>query len=154
MAAQPPPAELRPGKVQQLRRKHSEDRDGTVLDILLALDEMAYTSIPLTGGVAGRLGGHGDQRDIIPGWSDEVEPFRPVSNSCHRAWLAAGKPRQGEEHEAKLRSHTQYRHAVRRVKRASKLYKARGLFGAAMAGEMELMKELRRLKTSKGELDV
>ena len=42
---------------------------------------------------------------------------------------------------------------MRRVKRASQLYKARGLFGAAMAGDMELMKQLRRLKTGKGELD-
>ena len=42
---------------------------------------------------------------------------------------------------------------MRRVRRASKLYKAKGLFGAAMAGDMELWKELRRLKTGKGELD-
>ena len=123
---------------------HSEARDGAVLDILLALVETAYTSLPLTGGVPGRPGGRPEeQRDVIPGWSTEVEPFRLASNSCYRAWLAAGKPRQGEEHEARLRSHAQYRHAVRRVKRASKHYQARGLFGAAMAGDMELMKELR-----------
>ena len=42
---------------------------------------------------------------------------------------------------------------MRRVKRASKLYKARGLFGATMASDIELMKELRWLKTGKGELD-
>ena len=132
---------------------HSEDRDSAVLDILLALVETAYTSLPLTGGVPGRPGGQKEQRDIIPGWSAEVEPFRLISNSCYRAWLAAGKPRQGQEHEAKMRSHAQYRHAVRRVKRSSKLYKARGLFGAAMSGDMELMKELRRLKTGKGEVD-
>ena len=76
---------------------HSEDRDGAVQDILLALVETAYTSIPLRGGVPGRPGGHGDQRDIIPGWRDEVEPFRLVINTCYRAWLAAGKPQQGEE---------------------------------------------------------
>ena len=132
---------------------HSEARDSAVLDILLALVETAYTSLPLTGGVPGRPGGQEEQRDIIPGWSEEVEPFRLFSNTCYRAWLAAGKPRQGEEHQAKLRSHAQYRHAVRRVKRASKLHKARGLFGAAMAGDMELWKELRRLKTGKGEVE-
>ena len=133
---------------------HTEERDGAVLDILLAIVETAYTALPLTGGVPGRPGSPPEeQRDIIPGWSTEVEPSRLASNACYRAWLAAGKPRQGEVHEAKLKSHAQYRHTVRRVKRASKLYKARGLFGAAMAGDMELMKELRRLKSGKGEMD-
>ena len=134
--------------------RHTEDRDGAVLDILLAIVETAYTALPLTGGVPGRPGGKPEeQRDIIPGWSEEVEPFRLASNACYRAWLAAGKRRQGEVHEAKLKSHAQFRHTVRRVKRASKLHKARGLFGAAMAGDMELMKELRRLKSGKGEMD-
>jgi hypothetical protein len=129
-------------------------RDGAVLDILLALVETAYTSLPLTGGVPGRPGGRpGEQREVIPGWSAEVEPHRLASNACYRAWIAAGKPRQGDAHEAKLRSHGLYRHAVRRVQRASKHYKARGLFGAAMAGDMELMKELRRLKSGKGQID-
>ena len=133
---------------------HSEMRDGAVLDILLALVETAYTSLPLTGGVPGRPRGKpGQQRDVIPGWSAEVEPFRLASNTCYRAWLVAGKPRHGEAQEAKQRSHAQYRYAVRRVKRASKLYQARGLFGAAMAGDMELMKELRRIKSGKGEID-
>ena len=134
--------------------RHSEERDGAVLDILLALVETAYTALPLTGGVPGRPGDPPEERrDIIPGWSTEVEPFRLASNTCYRAWLAAGKPRQGEVQDAKVKSHAQYRHAVRRVKRANKLHKARGLFGAAMAGDIELMKELRRLKSGKGEMD-
>jgi hypothetical protein len=47
----------------------------------------------------------------------------------------------------------QFRYAVRRVKRASKLHQARGLFGAAMAGDIELMKELRRVRSGKGEVE-
>ena len=82
-----------------------------------------------------------------------MEPFRIRSNACYRAWLAVGKPRQGEVHEAKLHSHAQFRHAVRRVKRAGKLHQARGLFDAAMAGDLELMKELRRVKSGKGQMD-
>ena len=96
---------------------HSEARDSAVLDMLLALVETAYITLPLTGGVAGRPGARPeDQREVIPGWNTEVEPFRITSNSCYRAWLAAGKPRQGEVHEARLRSQAQYRHAVWRVK--------------------------------------
>ena len=49
-------------------------------------------------------GGRKGQKELIPGWSTEVEPFRLHSQACYQDWLAAGKPRQGEEHEARLRT--------------------------------------------------
>jgi hypothetical protein len=127
---------------------HSEARDGVVLDILMSMVECSYTSLPLTGRAGGRK-----KRNIIPGWSTEVEPFRLESNLCYSAWLAAGKPRQGDVHEARIRSHAQFRHAVRRVKRAGKLHQAKGLFDAAMAGDIELMQEMKSIKSGKGKMD-
>ena len=74
-----------------------------VLDLLLSVVETSYTSLPLTG--RARSGPGRDGRDIIPGWTTEVEPHRLESNFCYLVWLGAGKPRQGVEHEARLRSH-------------------------------------------------
>ena len=73
---------------------HSEERDSTVRDILMAMVETSYSSLPLTSQAGG---GRGPK--IIPGWSTEVDSFRLDSNFCYRAWLAAGKPRQGVEYE-------------------------------------------------------
>ena len=42
---------------------------------------------------------------------------------------------------------------MRRVKRASKLNQAKGLFEAAKAGDMALMKEMRRVQSGNGMLD-
>ena len=127
---------------------HSAERDSSVLDLLMAMVETSYSCLPLTGRAGGGMG-----RDAIPGWSAEVEPFRLESNTCYRAWLAAGRPRQGAEHEARLRSHSLFRHAVRRAKRAGKLHQAQGLFGAAMAGDIQLFKEMRRVKSGKGQME-
>ena len=117
-----------------------------MLDLLMAVVETSYTSLPLTGRAGS--GCNQDFRDIIPGWTKEVEPLRLESNLFYCKWLAAGKPRQGEHHEAKLCSHAQYRYAIRRVKRASKLHQTQGLFGASIAGDIEL-----RVKTGKGQMD-
>ena len=116
---------------------HSYLRDTAVLDILLAVVETSYTTVPLTGGVPTAAKGDRPQQEVIPECSAEVEPYRLEATSCHRAWLAAGKLRQGEAQEARLRSHTQFLYAVSRVKRASKLHQAKGLFGAAMSGDVD-----------------
>ena len=68
--------------------RHSTERDDTVLDILCAMVETSYTCLPLTG----RAGGVGRDREVIPGWISEVEPFRLESNACYSRSMAAGKP--------------------------------------------------------------
>ena len=66
---------------------HTEQRDNVVLDLLMAVVETSYTSLPLTG----RAGsGHDqDRRDIILGWTEEVEALRLESNFFYRKWLAS-----------------------------------------------------------------
>ena len=123
---------------------HSDSRDSVVLDILLAMVETSYTCLPLTGR-AGQGGLKG--RKVIPGWSTGVEPYRKRSNYCYRAWLAGGRPSNGDLHRAKLKSHAEFRYAVRRVKRASQLHQAKGLLEAAREGDLALMKEIRRIQS-------
>ena len=82
-----------------------------------------------------------------------MEPFRQESNTCYTRWLNAGKPRQGVLQEAKLLSHAFFKHAVCRVQRQQKLHQAQGLFGVAMAGDVSLFKEMRRIKTGEGQME-
>ena len=69
-----------------LDKKHNDAADSLILDILLAVVEASYASVPLTG----KAGGKNSKREIIPGWSREVEQFRLNSNAAYRSWLAAG----------------------------------------------------------------
>ena len=67
--------------------------------------------------------------------------------------MAGGRPSQGDLHHAKVESHAQFRYAVRRVKRASKLHQAKALLEAARAGDVALMKEMRRVQSGKPAMD-
>ena len=92
-------------------------------------------------------------RIINPGWSTEVEPFCQASKLAYSQWAEAGKPRNGPLLADKLRSHALFRHAVRRVKRCEKLSKAKGLFNAAMAGDVNLFKEMKKIKSGGGQME-
>ena len=58
---------------------HTTDRDNLVLDILCSVVESSHTTLPLSGGrratPAGSKSGKRSNGNI-PGWSEEVEPFR------------------------------------------------------------------------------
>ena len=57
---------------------HSEQRESFMLDILLAIVETSFTTLPLGGGR--KVGGKGKGGcQAIPGWNEEVQPYRKES---------------------------------------------------------------------------
>ena len=127
---------------------HNKDCDSFILDNLFAMIESSYCSIPLTGQRCAKSRRKSRKSNrIVPGWSEYVEPFRQQSKDAFQRWYEAGKPRSGTLFEEKQHYHAQYRHAVRRVKRASKFHRANGLFNAAQHGNCELMNEMKKVMT-------
>ena len=128
---------------------HSQDRDTYMLDILLAIVETSYTALPLCGGR--RTGGKTKNGcKAIPGWTEEVEPFRNESMYWHRVWLTEGRPSNGWLHSTMVKKRTQYHYAVRRLKRKSDLIQAGKLFVASMEGDLHLLKEMKSARGGKG----
>ena len=124
---------------------HRKDSDSYILEILIKLIESSYLCLPLTGRVK-----TGDRaKKPVAGWNKEVRELQINSNYCYRAWLADGKPNQGTIHKAKLRAHSLYMQAIRRVKRNIKRYEAEALLEAAMKGDVNLMREMKRVRTGK-----
>ena len=62
-------------------KSHCSDTDTLVLDILCAIVETSYTTLPMYGCHTGRLGG----RDRVPGWSEEVGPYQGEAKYWHDA---------------------------------------------------------------------
>ena len=120
---------------------HSKQRDTFMLDILCNLVESSYTRIPMTGGRH-----QGDKvrssRGGLPGWQEEVEPFRQESMFWHNSWLKEGRPSQGWLHGTMVLKRTQNHFSVRRLKRRVHLIKAK-------KHDMDLLKEMRNIKSGR-----
>ena len=115
---------------------HSADCDSLLLDVLCAVVESSYATIPLSGG--GKGGQCRTARGGLPGWQEEVRPYQVDSVHWHRVWLREGRPSTGPLHDTMVRSRTLYHYAVRRCRRASEETRARRLFEASLEGDTNL----------------
>ena len=133
-------------KCQDLHCKdilHSEARDNHVLDLLTAVIEASHGTMPMYGGC--RVG---DKRPGvgIPGWNNEVRPYRDDSLYWGNIWRQHGRPESGWIHQNFVEARRQYHRAVLRVKRMRKHHQAEELLVAAMEGDVQLLKEMKTIK--------
>ena len=109
---------------------HTADRDNLVLDILCSVVESSHTTLPLSGGrratPAGSKSGKRSNGNI-PGWSEEVEPFRQEAIFWHSIWKSAGRPNNGDLYRWKNHTKNQYHYAVRKSKKQGNLTRANKL---------------------------
>ena len=128
---------------------HSQDRDSVMLDILCSVVESSHTVVPLAGG---RRAGAGQSRSgvtsgSIPRWREQVEPFQEEARFWHAVWHSAGRPNSGDLHRAMAHSRNQYHFAIRRTTRCGELQQAKSLFEASLSGDMDLIKEMKKVKS-------
>ena len=134
---------------------HSSERDSFALDILCSLVESSHTKLPLSGGrkaasePKNSKAGHKSGGGSVPGWMEEVEPFRQEALFWHAIWKSCEKPNTGEIHRKMTQSRNQYHYAVRRTKRRTDLTKAKKLFEASLSGDMNLLLEMKNIRGAK-----
>ena len=119
---------------------HTEDQDSLVLDILCSTIESSYCNIPLSGG------SKTSKSRSVPGWTDEVEPFKKDAKFWHSVWDSAGKPNTGHLYWIMTRTRNQFHYAVKRVRRKADLIKAKKLFESSLKGDRDLLAEMKKIR--------
>ena len=138
---------------------HSDERDIFVLDILCSVIEASHTRIPMAGGRRATPQANHSKTvkqgvsGSIPGWNEEVEPFRQEALFWHAIWKSCAKPNTGDIHRKMTQSRNQYHYAVRRAKIGSDLTKAKKLFEASLSSDIDLLKEMKNIRKGKGQDD-
>ena len=123
---------------------HSQLRDSYMLDILTAIKEASHSSLPMYGGCWLKDNRPGVN---IPGWSREVKPHRDESMYWGELWKSSGRPTTGWLHGMYIEARRQYHKAIIRVKRNREKNQAEELLTAAMEGDVQLLKEMKTIKS-------
>ena len=120
--------------------QHLHENDELVLDILLAGIETSYETIPMTARSATGKSRH----HPLPGWNEEVQPKKKDSLLWHSVWLSAGRPSSGNLYKVMCHTRMKYQRAVKKLKRFAATTKAQQLLEASEAGDLALVKELKK----------
>ena len=146
-----PPNSLQCNNCQCQDPAHSVDRDSHVLDILMAVIESSHVCIPLSGG--GKACDDPSKScyvsQSVPGWKDEVEPFKKDSIFWHALWCSAGSPNQGGLFEIMKKSRNVFHYVTRKVKKKADLIRAQKLLEASETGSVNLLLEMKKIKGGK-----
>ena len=131
---------------------HSSERDEHVLDMLCHIVESSHTMLPLAGGrrSAPRSSTSISSSGNIPGWTENVEPYRQEALFWHSVWVSARRPAIGELHTMMTRSRNQYHYAVRRLKLDSRMIRAKKLLESSVNGDTDLIKEMKYISRGSG----
>ena len=122
-----------------------------MLDILCSAVESFHDTLPMTGG-GGVQNKSGITPGSVPGWLEEVKPFREDASFWHSVWRSAGKPNQGDLHVAMAKSRNLYHYAIHRARRNADRVKAKKLLKVAIAGDIELVSEMKNVPAGLVEL--
>ena len=146
-----PPPELDCHDPHCIEAEHLQARDSYLLDILIAMIETSHETIPMGGGR--RMKWNPDKNceveSALPGWRNDLEPLRQDSLFWHFMWNQSGKPNTGQLYEVMKYVRNKYHYAVHKAKKLANSMRAQKLFEQAQAGDIDLLKEMKRVKGSK-----
>ena len=134
LAQLPPPQSLFCSDPLCKDSSHSEERDGYVLDVMSSLIEVSHLTIPMSGGGKGKTDSNCPVTTCIPGWEEEVKPFKDDAVFWHSVWVSAGRPSRGALRDIMARTRNKYHYAVRRFKNMANSIRARRLLESSEAG--------------------
>ena len=146
-----PPPELQCQDPLCTNGEHLQARDSYLLDILIAMIESSHETIPMGGGKRKKWDPdkNCEVEAALPGWREELEPLRQDSLFWHFIWQQNGKPNSGQLYEVMKFVRNKYHYAVRKTKKKADSIKAKDLFEKAKAGDVDLLKAMKRIKGSK-----
>ena len=119
---------------------HTADLEDYTMDIMEAVESAAVECLPVVGG------GHKETSLAVPGWNDYVKPFSEENKFWYSVWVSAGKPLQGALFNLMKKSKLQYKHAIRRLKRANQKIQNDKFIQSIIDGGSNIFSEIKKFR--------
>ena len=85
-------------------------------------------------------------KKVIPGWTEQIKPFKECARFHYQLWLCGGKPSQGPLHAKMCESRNQFKYAKRRCINAAESIKRDKLVDTLLSGDQEIFAEIKKLR--------
>ena len=124
---------------------HRNNTDNAVEDVLNAICESAAEALP-------KKTSRGDKSDrvkkLIPGWHEQVRPYRDKARFWYAVWASAGKPLNCQLHFIMRRTKNIYHYQLKKCKKAELEIKKQKLLSAMLApdSDTDIFKEIRKMR--------
>ena len=118
-------------------KEHTEAIDSHLYTLLGNINDCARNCLPPTTR---------DKNKRIPGWNDEVKPFREQAMFWHSIWISAGKPLSNTLHSIMKKTRNRYHFQIRKCRKAAEMLKRNNLLNVCITGEGGIFHELKKLR--------
>ena len=112
-----------------------------MLSILEYVESAAFESLPI---FCAQIPRSSLNKKTIPGWSEQVKPFRDKAMFWDQIWKSAGKPVNCELHNIKKRSRNLYHYKLRKVKKSEDFIRKHNLLNACLNGFVNHLKKSKK----------
>ena len=112
-------------------------------EVLMAISESAEKSLSFSSSITSRK-----IVKKIPGWNDQVRPYRENAKFWFSVWISAGKPLNCELQNIMRRTKNIYHYQVKKCKKAEDQIKKDKLLSALLDpdSEIDLFKEIKNMR--------
>ena len=92
-------------------------------------------------------------KNISPGWNKYVASHHAEANKAHRAWVMAGRPRQGPELDFKKKMNAKYKYALRYISKQERALSSNSMADTLLHNDVNsFWKEVKTLNMARAAL--
>ena len=120
--------------------KHCEAVDTFMANILHSVQNAAFEDLPVVNNNELK------RKNVVPGWSAEVKPFRDTAYFWSQIWKSAGRPLNNELHRIMKRTRNIYHFQARKCKQGEEYIERSKLLDACVNGSEDIFSEIKKLR--------
>ena len=124
--------------------QHCNDVDTLMISILENVEQCAIETLPVSKPPNDNM-----KKKPVPGWSEEVQPFRKDAFFWHGIWKSAGRPVNTVLHNIMKKTRNLYHYQLKKVRKSEELIRKNKLLDACINGSGDIFSELKKMRSHK-----